>query len=62
MPPAEIEAQLLTHPNIIDAAVIGIPDEEAGELPIAFVVRKPNSNLTEKEVIDFVASKCSVMV
>lgn len=57
VPPAEIEAQLLTHPDIIDAAVIGIPDENAGELPFAFVVRKPKAKLTEKEVIDFVASK-----
>lgn len=56
VPPAEIEAILLTHPDVIDAAVIGIPDENAGELPFAFVVRKPNSNLTEKDIINFVAS------
>lgn len=59
VPPAEIEAQLLTHPDINDAAVIGIPDENAGELPLAFVVRKPNSKLTEKDVIDFVAKTAS---
>lgn len=57
VPPAEIEALLLTHPNINDAAVIGIPDDEAGELPFAFVVRNPGTKLTEKDVIDFVASK-----
>lgn len=57
VPPAEIEAILLTHPDINDAAVIGIPDENAGELPFAFVVRKSKSHLTEKDVIDFVASK-----
>lgn len=57
VPPAEIEAVLLTHPDILDAAVIGIPDEKAGELPLAFVVRHKNSNLTEKDVCDFVASK-----
>ncbi|MCX7566303.1 AMP-binding protein [Sulfitobacter sp. F26169L] len=36
--PAELEATLVTHDGIIDAAVIGVPDDEAGEVPIAFVV------------------------
>jgi acyl-CoA synthetase (AMP-forming)/AMP-acid ligase II len=36
--PAELEALLVTHPAVTDAAVIGVPDEEAGELPKAFVV------------------------
>jgi long-chain acyl-CoA synthetase len=40
--PAEIEACLLEHPGVADAAVIGKPDEEAGEIPKAFVVRKPS--------------------
>lgn len=57
VPPAEIEAILLTHPDVFDAAVIGVPDERAGELPFAFVVRKPNTHLTEKDVIEFVASE-----
>ena len=57
--PAEIEAILLSHPKIKDAGVIGIPDEECGELPFAYVVKQPDVNLTEKEVIDFVASLAS---
>ena len=40
VPPAELEALLVTHPSVADAAVIGIPDDEAGELPKAFVVLK----------------------
>jgi len=36
--PAELEAVLISHPKIADAAVIGLPDDEAGELPIAFIV------------------------
>uniref|UniRef100_T1P9V4 Luciferin 4-monooxygenase n=1 Tax=Musca domestica TaxID=7370 RepID=T1P9V4_MUSDO len=59
VPPAEIEALLLTHPKIKDAAVIGKPDEEAGELPLAFVVKQANVDLSEKEVIDFVAERAS---
>src|SRR5213078_3837571 len=40
--PAELEALLLTHPNILDAAVVRRPDEEAGEIPKAFIVLKPD--------------------
>ena len=36
--PAELEAILITHPQVADCAVIGVPDEEAGEVPKAFVV------------------------
>ena len=36
--PAEVEAVLLTCPMVKDAAVKGVPDEEAGEVPVAFVV------------------------
>ncbi|KAL0581455.1 hypothetical protein V5O48_000609 [Marasmius crinis-equi] len=39
--PAELEGHLLTHNSIADAAVIGVPDEYAGELPFAFVVLQP---------------------
>jgi acyl-CoA synthetase (AMP-forming)/AMP-acid ligase II len=40
--PAELEALLLVHPAVLDAAVIRSPDEEAGEVPKAFVVLKPD--------------------
>lgn len=53
--PAELEAVLLTHPSIADAAVVGIPDAEAGEVPKAFVVRK--DTLTSEEVMAFVAMR-----
>lgn len=39
--PAEVEAELLAHPDVADAAVIGVPDDEAGEVPVAFVVPAP---------------------
>lgn len=55
--PAELEALLLQHSGVADAGVVGLPDEAAGELPLAFVVAQPNSNVTEKDLVEFVATK-----
>lgn len=57
--PAELEAILLSYSKIKDAAVIGLPDEASGELPLAFVVKQDNVKVTSKEIQDFVASKVS---
>lgn len=57
VPPAELEAILLTSSEIKDAAVIGLPHEEAGELPVAFVVKQEGSNVTAEDVIKFVNGK-----
>ena len=56
VPPAELEALLVTHPSVADAAVVPIPDDEAGELPKAFIVLKPELPATAGEIMDFVAS------
>nr|CAD7201655.1 unnamed protein product [Timema douglasi] len=53
VPPAEIEAILMSHPGVMDAAVIGVPDEGAGELPKAFVVKK-DANVTAQQLVDYV--------
>ena len=55
--PAELEALLLTHPAVADAAVVGVPDEEAGEIPVGFVVVKEGTTITEDEVVAFVAGE-----
>ncbi|XP_050210360.1 probable CoA ligase CCL5 [Mercurialis annua] len=54
--PAELEAILLSHPQVLDAAVIPVEDEEAGQIPMAYVVRD-NSELTEQQIIQFVATQ-----
>jgi acyl-CoA synthetase (AMP-forming)/AMP-acid ligase II len=53
--PAELEAILLGHPAVADAAVIPTPDEEAGEVPKAFVVLKTPA--TPQEIMDYVAAR-----
>ncbi|GMI95191.1 hypothetical protein like AT5G63380 [Hibiscus trionum] len=55
VPPAELEHLLHSHPEIADAAVIPYPDEEAGQIPMAYVVRNTGSNITETQVMDFIA-------
>src|SRR3982750_4498667 len=57
VPPAELEALLVTHPAVADVAVIGVPDDEAGELPKAFIVRKPDATVTAEELQDFVKER-----
>jgi acyl-CoA synthetase (AMP-forming)/AMP-acid ligase II len=50
VPPAELEAVIITHPKVADVAVIGIEDAEAGELPKAFVVVRPGETVTLEEI------------
>lgn len=53
--PAELEALLLSHPQVLDAAVIGVQGDDHEEIPKAFVVAAPDSGLTEEDVKAFVA-------
>ncbi|MDQ1176676.1 AMP-binding protein [Microbacterium sp. SORGH_AS_0421] len=55
--PAELEALLLSHPKIQDAAVIGVRGDDGEEIPKAFVVAAPDSGLTADDVIAFVAGE-----
>jgi 4-coumarate--CoA ligase len=55
--PAELESLLLTHPAVADAAVIGLPDEEAGEIPVGYVVLKPGAEASAEDIRAFVAEQ-----
>jgi acyl-CoA synthetase (AMP-forming)/AMP-acid ligase II len=55
VPPAELEALIVAHPKVADVAVIGVPDDEAGELPKAFVVVQAGAELTAEELQAYVA-------
>ncbi|PPD91991.1 hypothetical protein GOBAR_DD11056 [Gossypium barbadense] len=57
VPPAELEALLLSHPQISGAAVIPFPDEEVGQYPMAYVVRNSGSNISDTALMDFVAKQ-----
>jgi acyl-CoA synthetase (AMP-forming)/AMP-acid ligase II len=49
----EVESMIASHPEVLEVAVIGLPDEKWGEAIKAAVVRRPGSALTEAELIDY---------
>ena len=55
--PAELEAVLLEHPDVADCGVTGVPDEEAGEVPKAFVVPHAGRTLDLEALAGFVAER-----
>lgn len=55
--PAELEEILRSHPDITDAAVVGVDHEKTGEAPRAFVIKRPESQTTEQDIKQFVAQK-----
>jgi 4-coumarate--CoA ligase len=55
--PAELEALLIAHPNISDAAVVPMKDEGAGEVPVAFVVRANGSKISEDEIKQYISKQ-----
>ncbi|CAL5361690.1 unnamed protein product [Camellia sinensis] len=55
--PAELEALLLNHPTISDAAVVPMKDESAGEVPVAFVVRTNGLEVTEDEIKKYISEQ-----
>ncbi len=55
--PAEIEALLLEHPSVVDSAVIGVPDDEAGELIKGLVVIREGDTVTPDDIMTFANGK-----
>lgn len=55
--PTELENLIMEIEGIVDAAVVGVPDELAGEVPRAYVVTKPGQNLNEEDIQRFINSK-----
>ncbi|XP_012438315.1 4-coumarate--CoA ligase-like 9 [Gossypium raimondii] len=57
--PAELEHLLNSHPDVVESAVVPLSDEEAGQVPVAFVVRQSGSNIDESKLKHFVAQQVS---
>lgn len=55
--PAEIENALADHPDIVDCACFGVPDKTWGELPACAVIKRPDTALSEHDVMDYSATK-----
>jgi long-chain acyl-CoA synthetase len=55
--PIEVEGLILTHPEIADVSVVPYPHVIKGEVPVAVVVRRAGSKITEQEVRDFALAK-----
>lgn len=55
--PAELEALLRDHPDVVESVVVGIPHPVCGEVPRAFVVKQPGANVSEDDIQAFVANQ-----
>jgi acyl-CoA synthetase (AMP-forming)/AMP-acid ligase II len=55
--PAELEDTILSHPDVVDAAVIGAPDEAAGEIPKAYIVLRDGTSLDEQTLMEYIAER-----
>ncbi|KAL8152489.1 hypothetical protein V2J09_010249 [Rumex salicifolius] len=55
--PAELEGLLINHPHIADAAVVGMKDEAAGEVPVAFIVKSNGTQITEDDIKQYISKQ-----
>lgn len=54
--PKEIEDFIYTHPDVVDVQIVGVPSEKYGEEAYAFIIRRPGSSVTEKDIQTYVAN------
>lgn len=52
-----MESLVLSHPAVKDCGVIGIPDERSGQVPLAYVVKQNGVDITQQDLIDYVAGE-----
>lgn len=55
--PAEVESVLFQHPDVVECAVVGVPDERWGEVGRAYVVLRPGAQVDERELLTFCEGK-----
>ena len=55
--PSDLEAVLLQHGGVLEAAVVGVPSVQWGETPVAFVVRKAGDETTPQDLLDWVSTR-----
>jgi long-chain acyl-CoA synthetase len=55
--PAELEALLYAHPAVVEAAIVGVPDDTYGEIVAAFVVPKEGARLSPEAIVQYVAER-----
>jgi fatty-acyl-CoA synthase len=53
----EVEQAIESHPAVLEVAVVGVPDERWGEVPVAYVGLRPDADVSEQEIIDHVRAR-----
>lgn len=53
----ELESAIMGHPDVLEAAVIAVPDARWSERPLAAVVARPGSNLTEQAIMEYLSTR-----
>jgi len=49
--PAELETVIMSHPSVAEVAVVGVPDNKWGEIPVAYVVKKPGATVESEDIL-----------